>query len=641
MAWEQTGRLLTIESPLGQDVLLLSGLEGEERSSRLFRFDLDLLSETAEVDPKDLLGKSVSFSVKMPDRDGEVRWFNGIVKRFASGGAAGQGLYSYRIEVVPEFWLLTRTSDCRIFQEKTVDKIIEDVFSDASFSDYEIRANASFPTLEYCVQFNESDFNFVSRLMERFGLFYFHKHEQGKHTLVIADNASAYEDALQAEVEHRAGGVSGGVVNSWNPSHEFKSGTWVQSDYNFTTSKTDLESKTNTVIDNADFKKYEVYEYPGQFTTKAEGSTSSELRMETEEASYKVVEGQGDCCSFSPGHSFKLTRHETEAEVDQEYVVSGLTHHAYDPTFLAAGGGETASYANRFVALPKDIVLRPEKITPVPRPNGPQSAVVVGPAGEEIDVDEHGRVHVQFHWDRYGEDDDKSSCYLRVTQMWAGKNWGSVFTPRVGMEVIVSFLDGDYDRPLVTGCVYNDENTPPYSLPANKTQSGIKTRSSKSGAEADFNELRFEDKAGKEEVYFHAQKDFMRKVENDDTLEVDNDQSITVTNNRTLEVSKGNEDITISQGNRTATISKGNEKLSVKMGNIAVKADAGKITVEAMQSIELKVGGNSIKIDQSGIKIKGMMVTVQGDMKADLKSPMTTVEGSGMLTVKGGIVMIN
>lgn len=640
MAWEQEGRLLTIESPLGPDVLLLSGLQGEERSSGLFRFELDLFSETAEIDPKDLLGKNVSFSVKMPEQDDERRWFNGIVKRFAAGGAAGQELYSYRVEVVPEFWLLTRTSDCRIFQEKAVDKIIEEVFSDAGFSNYQIKANASFPTLEYCVQFNESDFNFLSRLMERFGLFYFHKHEQGAHTLIIADNANAYEEALQPEVEHRADGISGGVVTAWTPRHEFKSGVWVQNDYNFTTSATDLESKANTVIDNADFKKYEVYEYPGLFTTKSEGSESSELRMETEEASYKTVDGAGDCCSFSPGYSFKLARHETESEVGQEYVVAQVSHHGSDSTFLA-GGSATASYANRFSAVPKEVVLRPEKVTPIPRPNGPQSAVVVGPAGEEIDVDEHGRVHVQFHWDRYGEDDDKSSCYLRVTQMWAGKNWGSVFTPRVGMEVIVSFLDGDFDRPLVTGCVYNDENKPPYSLPANKTQSGIKTRSSKSGAEADFNELRFEDKAGEEEVYFHAQKDFMRKVENDDTLEVDNDQSITVTNNRTLEVSEGNEDITIAQGNRTTTISQGNEKLSVKMGNIDVKADAGKITVEAMQSIELKVGGNSIKIDQSGIKIKGMMVTVQGDIKADLKSPMTTVEGSGMLTVKGGIVMIN
>ncbi|WP_282609171.1 type VI secretion system Vgr family protein [Pelagibius sp. Alg239-R121] len=639
MAWEQEGRLLTIESPLGKDKLLLSSLEGEEQSSRLFRFDLELLSEDLEIDPNKLLGKNVSFSVRLWGTD-ELRWFDGIVRRFAAGGIAGQGLRSYRAEIVPKFWLLTRTSDCRIFQEKTVKTIIEDVFSDASFSDYEFDINTDSPTLEYCVQFNESDFNFVSRLMERFGFYYFHKHEQGKHTLVIADHKGAYEDATQSEVEHRPGNVSGGIINSWVPSHEFKTGKWAQHDYNFTTSATELKGQANTVLKNSEFKKYEIYEYPGLYSTTGEGTAATKLKMETEESSYKTVEGGGDCASFSPGYKFTISKHEIDSEVDQEYVLSRVIHHGRDPTFLG-GAGQTASYANEIACVPSDIVLRPERITPIPRANGPQSAVVVGPSGEEIDVDEHGRVHVQFHWDRYGEDNEKSSCWLRVTQMWAGKNWGTVFTPRVDMEVIVSFLDGDYDRPLVTGCVYNDQNKPPYSLPANKTQSGIKSRSSKSGGAEDFNELRFEDKKGEEEVYFHAQKDFMRKVENDDTLEVDHDQKITVTNDRTIEVSDGNDKLTVATGNRTTTVSKGNKKLSVKLGNIDVKADAGKITVEAMQSIELKVGSNTIKIDQSGIKIKGLMVTVEGSIKTDVKSPMTTVEGSGMLTVKGGIVMIN
>ncbi len=640
MAWTQEGRLLTIETPLGKDKLLLSGLEGEEQTSRLFRFDLELLSEETDIDPNKLLGKSVSFSVGLPG-DTERRWFNGIVRRFAAGGMAGQGLRSYRAEVVPNFWLLTRTEDCRIFQEKTVKTIIEEVLADVGVSDFELKVQKDSPTLEYCVQFNESDFDFLSRLMERYGFFYFHKHEQGKHTLVIADHVGAYEDAPQSEVEYRPSSVAGGNIKFWTPSYEFKSGKWAQSDYEFKTSTTDLGSKTNTVLQNSDFKKYEVYEYPGHYTTASEGTDAVKLSMETEEASYETVEGGGDCATFSPGYKFRITEHSVPSENDKDYVLSRVVHHGLDPTFLASGGGGRPSYANEFACVPKDIVLRPECITPIPRAHGPQSAVVVGPSGEEIDVDEHGRIHVQFHWDRYGEDNEKSSCWLRVTQMWAGKNWGTVFTPRIGMEVIVSFLDGDYDRPLVTGCVYNDQNPPPYALPSNKTQSGIKTRSSKQGGTEDFNELRFEDKAGSEEVYFHAQKDFMRKVENDDTLEVDNDQKRTITNNRTTEVSQGNEKLTVGQGNRTVTVSQGNDTHSVKMGNISVKADAGKITVEAMQSILLKVGGNSIKIDQTGIKIKGMMVTVQGDVKADVKSPMTTVEGSGMLTVKGGIVMIN
>lgn len=639
MAWTQDGRLLTIETPLGADTLLLSGLEGEEQSSRLFRFDLELLSEKTDIDPNDILGKNVSFSVGLSGGT-EKRWFNGIVRRFAAGGMVGQGFRSYRAEVVPNFWLLSRTEDCRIFQEKTVKAIIEEVLSDAGLSDYETKIQQDSPSLEYCVQFNESDFDFLSRLMERYGFFYFHKHEQGKHTLVIADHVGAYEDAAQSEVEYRPSSVAGGSINAWMPSFEFKSGKWAQSDYEFKTSTTDLGAKTNTVLSNSDFKKYEVYEYPGHYKTASEGNNSVKLRMEAEEASYETVEGAGDCATFAPGYKFRITMHSVDAENDKDYVLSRVVHHGRDPTFLGGSGG-TASYANEFTCVPKDTILRPECITPIPRAHGPQSAVVVGPSGEEIDVDEHGRIHVQFHWDRYGNDDEKSSCWLRVTQMWAGKNWGTIFTPRIGMEVIVSFLDGDYDRPLVTGCVYNDQNKPPYALPSNKTQSGIKTRSSKDGGTEDFNELRFEDKAGSEEVYFHAQKDFMRKVENDDTLEVDNDQTRTITNNRTTEVSQGDDTLKVGQGNRSVTVSQGNDTLAVKLGNISVKADAGKITVEAMQSILLKVGGNSIKIDQTGIKIKGMMVTVQGDVKADLKSPMTTVEGSGMLTVKGGIVMIN
>jgi len=639
VAWTQDGRLLTIESPLGKDVFLLSGLEGEEQASSLFRFELDLLSSEFDIDPDKILGKNVSFSVALPDSD-DLRWFDGIVKRFSAGAMSGQGLRSYRAEVVPKLWLLTRRADCKIFQEKSVKDIIEDVFSNIGFADYEMKLNGSYPSLEYCVQFNESDFNFTSRLMERFGLFYFHRHEQGRHTLVIADHAGAYEDALQSDVEYRPSSISGGVINAWYPSHEFKTGKWAQRDYNFTTSMSNLERSTKTVLKHADFKKYEVYEYPGNYTTNDEGTEATELRMETEESSYKTVEGSGDCASFAPGFNFKISKHEIDSEEGEEYVVTRVVHHGSDPSFIG-GSGETASYSNSFVTIPKKTVIRPAPVTPIPNASGPQSAVVVGPKGEEIEVDEHGRVHVQFHWDRYGEKNEKSSCFLRVTQMWAGRNWGTVFTPRIGMEVIVSFLDGDFDRPLVTGCVYNDENKPPYALPANKTQSGIKSRSTSKGGEADFNELRFEDKKGSEEVYFHAQKDFTRKVENDDTLEVDNDQSITVTNNRTIEVSQGNEELTISQGNRTATLSQGNDKLAVKLGNIDVKADAGKITVQAGQSIELKVGANSIKIDNTGITIKGMMVKVEGSMKADVKSPMTTVEGSGIMTVKGGIVMIN
>jgi type VI secretion system secreted protein VgrG len=283
----------------------------------------------------------------------------------------------------------------------------------------------------------------------------------------------------------------------------------------------------------------------------------------------------------------------------------------------------------------------------VPFVQGPQTAIVVGKAGEEIWTDKYGRVKVQFHWDREGKNDENSSCWVRVSFPTAGKNWGWVSLPRIGQEVIVSFLEGNPDRPIITGRVYNADQMPPYELPANQTQSGIKTRSSKEGTGDNFNEIRFEDKKDAEEVYVHAEKDFNCVIENNETRKIGldkkdkGDQTIEIQNDRTVTLNEGNDTLTVKTGNRVTTLDQGNDTKQVKMGDHSVKVDVGKSTTEAMTSIELKVGGNSIKIDQSGITIKGLMVTVQGDTKLDAKSPMTTVNGDGMLTLKGGITMIN
>jgi type VI secretion system secreted protein VgrG len=274
---------------------------------------------------------------------------------------------------------------------------------------------------------------------------------------------------------------------------------------------------------------------------------------------------------------------------------------------------------------------------------------VVGPSGEEIYTDEYGRIKVQFHWDRYGKNDEKSSCWIRVAQDICGRNWGHIVLPRIGQEVVVAFLEGDPDQPLVIGSVYNGDLKPPYDLPANKTQLGLKTRSSKGGGTGDFNELRFEDKAGEEQIYFHAQRDFERVVERDDTLDVQRHQTITVKNNRTETVKEGNESVTVSQGNRSVTVSQGNDSLDVSAGDhsrnvgkniseeagMGIKIKAGtSITIEAGISIELKVGGNKITIDNAGITVKGIMVTADG-------SASTTVKSGGLVTVQGPLVKIN
>jgi type VI secretion system secreted protein VgrG len=474
-------------------------------------------------------------------------------------------------------------------------------------------------------------------------------------------------------------------------------------DQNFQQPDRNLEQSKTTLLDVAAFKEHELYDVNyGDYAVfdgidKGGGEQASELskisthterlakaHMEEEEAEYENIDGQGTCGSFSPGGKFTLKKAAFSEQENKDYVLTAVRHRATDLSHLPAQGGPP-HYANSFTCITTDRQWRPARLTPRPRVQGPHTAFVVGPSGEEIFTDKYGRVKVQFMWDRDGKKDANSSCWLRVAQMWAGKQWGTIFIPRIGMEVIVDFLEGDPDRPIITGCVYNSDFMPPYALPDNKTQSGVKTRSSMQGGTADFNELRFEDKKGSEDIYFHAQKDFHRFVENDDDLKVEHDQTIEVKNNRTETVKEGNETVTIKTGTRTHTVegdetltvntgnrkvqvktgndehlvdtgncvltvktgnretsvNTGNDTLTVKTGNQTTKIELGKQEVEAMQSIELKVGQNSIKIDQTGVTIKGLMITIEGTSMLEAKSPMSTVKGDGMLTLKGGLTMIN
>jgi type VI secretion system secreted protein VgrG len=704
--YTQENRLLTVKTPLGDDVLLLTAFAGREELSRLFAYRLDCLSEKDDVAAKDLVGKPVGWCVQHFHE--EPRYFHGVVSRFAAGGYQTRGLRRYRLEVVPWLWLLTRTTNCRIFQNKTVPQILDAVFGDLGFSDYEINASGTHPKREYCVQYRETAFDFASRLMEEEGLFYFFRHEEGKHTLVVADAKSAYATCQPAEVTYTAGTLIPAHIDRWDHEYEFRAGKWAQTDYNFETPATNLLASTNKLVGAADADKYEKFDYPGLYRVKGDGDALVKVRMEEEEAPFDVVSGSSQCATFSPGCKFTLEGHESEAE-NQSYVLTAVEHSASDPAI--EGGAGQATYGNTFRCMPASATFRPARLTPRPVVQGPQTAVVVGPKGEEIYTDKYGRVKVQFFWDREGKKDENSSCWIRVAEHWAGKNWGMVFNPRIGQEVIVDFLEGDPDRPLITGRVYNAEQMPPYELPKNQTQSGVKTRSSKGGGADDFNELRFEDKKGEEDVYFHGQKDFHRVVENDDDLKVGHDQTISVKNNRTEVVEEGNEEVTIKKGDRTHTvhgnetitietgdrtetvkqgnesvtvkegnrlveISQGNETLEVKQGNRQVtlgqgkdthhlkvgdrevildvgndvltiktgnqttKVNLGKCSTEALQGIELKCGPNSIKLEPSGITIKGMMVTIEGQTMTSVKGMMATVQANAILQLQGALTKI-
>jgi len=623
-------RQIQVDSPLGKDALVATYFEGTEAMSEHFGYHLELISPQLSIKPADILGKSVTVRLFFPQQ--KERVFNGIVVRFAPGPMWGRGNRRYTAELAPWTWMLTRTTDCRIFENKAAPDIIETIFTDLGFTDFDrsgIKGNH--PKREYCVQYRETDFNFVSRLLEEEGIFYFFKHEKGKHTLMLADQVSAYLDCQDKQIKFSANPEVLSKVTQWRNGYNYRPGKWTQRDYNFERPTDDLKTNKNTVINIPQNQKYELFDYPGLYTNKGDGNDITKWRMEAEEAAHQLVEADGNCSFFSPGYKFDLIEHECKDE-QGSYVLTSVNHVATDYTHVS-GEGPPPEYSNSFTCMPASRIFRPSRTTPKPVVYGPQTAVVTGPQGEEIDTDKYGRIHARFFWEREG----KNSCWMRVAQSWAGKQWGEHFIPRVGMEVVVHFLEGDPDRPLVTGCVYNADNMPPYSLPGEKTKSGLKTRSTLKGAESNFNEIRFEDKKGSEEVYFHAEKDFNRVVENNDTLKVGSAQA--EEGSQTIEIWKDRKQ-TLKTGNESLKVEMGNQSTTLSMGNQSTKLDLGASTHEAMQSIELKVGQSSVKIDQMGVTIKGMMITIDGQIQTQVKGMMTQVMGSAMLQLSGAIVMI-
>jgi type VI secretion system secreted protein VgrG len=654
----ETG-LFTIDTPLGKDKLLLKGFRGSEGISRLFRFELDLLSEENSISFTDIIGKNVTITVKQAD--GTPRYINGVISRFGQG-SSDETFTSYHAEMVPWLWFLTRAADCRIFQNKTIPDIIKAVFSGLGFNDFTDSLKASYQPRDYCVQYRETSFNFVSRLMEEYGIFYFFKHEQGKHTLVLGDDPSANADCPgqnQFRFYVQASAVlDEDVVKGWHAEQELRTGKSTLTDYNFTTPSTNLLATTATIDTVGGNSQFDTYDYPGNYLNKGDGQTLTKIRMQEEEAVHMVINGTSDARSMVSGYKFSLTEYYRD-DMNTSYLLTDIEHVGVTTAYGNAKTSQQDRYSNSFRCIPASVPFRPLRVTPRPTINGPQPAVVVGPSGEEIYSDQYGRVKVQFFWDRLGKKDENSSCWIRVSQFWAGKAWGAIFLPRIGQEVMVDFLEGDPDQPLVTGRVYNAEQTVPYPLPSDQTKSTIKTRSSKGGGTDNFNEIRFEDKMGQEELFIHAEKDMNREVENNDSLKVGNNQTINIQNNRTETVAQGNESITIQTGNRSVEVQQGNDDHSIDMGNRSVEikmgndtldismgnqttnVDLGSISTTAMQSITLTVGANSITIDQTGITLNGIMVTIQGTATVSTSAPMISENADALLQCQGGIVMIN
>lgn len=537
--YTQDNRLIAIDTPLGKDALLLSGFHGLEGLSTPFNFELELLSENHSIPFKDIIGKNVSVSVVLAK--GEKRYFHGLISRFSQGrGSSDEGrdlrLTCYTATMVPWFWLLTRTADSRIFQNLSIPDIVEKIFKEKGFLDYKNKLHGSYDKWDYCVQYRETDFNFICRLLEEEGIYYFFEHENNKHTLILSDTPEEhkpYPNQETARYQTSAGGwLEEDTISSIEVMQEIKPGKYTLKDFNFETPNTDLkvEAPSQKALGPGE---REIYDYPGGYGKRARGDKLANIRMQEEEAGITTITGSSNCRAFTSGYKFDLKDYYRKDMNDKAYVLTSLSHSARQGYTTEDAVSEFA-YVNNFTCIPFDVPYRPPRRTPKPVVEGVQTAIVVGPEGEEIYTDEHGRVKVQFHWDREGKKDDKSSCWIRVSQLWAGMGWGAMYIPRIGQEVIVDFLEGDPDCPIIIGRVYHGTNKPPYGLPGEKTKSTIKSDSSKGGGGS--NELRFEDKKGGEEIFLHGQKDWTIAIENDKNQTVGHDETLAVGNNRTKKV---------------------------------------------------------------------------------------------------------
>lgn len=632
-------RLVKVVTAL-KDELFFMALDGSDCLSRNGEFRVSVLSLRGDIKANELLGKSVSVVLTTPHDT--QREFNGLAAGFFQLGAQGR-YHRYLIVVRPWTWLLTRTSDCKIFQDKTVREVIEEVFKEHPYADFEFQLTGSYRTWRYCVQYRETDFNFVARLMEQEGMHFFFRHKGGKHTLVIADGTHAHAPAphyeavsfLDPEVQE-ARNEEG--IRDWSHGCEIQPTSFMTRDFNFEKPRADLQVDAAPArpLAHEYHRQFEVFDYPGEYGEPAEGQHYARVRVEEMRQQFDLFNGESNAHGLASGGVFKLLRH-PRADQNQEYLIIAADYQvAESPYESEEGGGEVFSV--RFRGIPAAQTFQPVRLTPKPVVQGPQTAIVVGAQGDEIYTDKYGRVKVQFHWDRYGQSDENSSCWIRVAHHWAGQNWGMIAIPRVGQEVIVDFLEGDPDCPIITGRVYNAAQMPPYDLPANMTQTGVKTRSSQGGGVENFNEIRFEDKTGSEHLLIHAEKDQMIEVENDEahwvghdrTKTVDNDETTHVKHDRT-ETVDNNETITIGVDHSTSI---GNNR-SVDVGSNDSLKVGKNLVIDAGESVTIKTGSASITMNKDGtIAIKGKDITINGSGKINAKA-------SSDVVIKGSKVGIN
>jgi type VI secretion system secreted protein VgrG len=712
----QADRPMTVTTPLGKDALLLVGFSGQEAISELFSFQLELLAENKTEVPFDkLLGQKITVNLSLVK--GKKRAFNGICSRVTQG-ERDEVFTSYQMELVPQFWLLTRRVQSRIFQHLTVVEILKKVLAGLEVA-YEIQG--TFHPRDFCVQYQESDFAFASRLMEEEGIFYFFKHTGDGHKMVLGNTALSHPDMpdqSRAIFETVLGGTREEFrVHEWQKAQELRSGKYTLWDHCFELPHKHLEvdqtvleavpvGKVTHKLKVAGNDKLEIYHFPGGYAQRFDGVDKAgapkpadlekifednkrtvAIRMLEEAGAGLAIHGAGNCRPFVTGHKFTLERH---FNADGQYLLTGLQHSAKLAGDFRSGGQPTFHYSNRFTCLPLALPFRPPRTTPRPRVQGTQTAVVVGPPGEEIFTDKYGRVKVQFHWDREGKNDADSSCWIRVATIWAGKGWGIVNVPRIGHEVIVDFLEGDPDNPIIIGSVFNADHMPADELPKTKMVSGLKSNSTPGGG--GYNGLIFNDTKKKEMVTFHAQKDLTTVIEHDEshTLNTGN-RTIKILTGTHTESIKGDTGITIVSGKYSHTVAANTASHFVKgavdttymdkfdfgvvgpvaetfmdtqsttvKNAISIDSTAADVTIHGATQIKLFSGKSSITLFSSGdIEIAGENINIAGKVTTKIGTGNQTFssdtsaaavsgsnvsvggDGTGKVEVKGGVIKLN
>ena len=656
--------------------------EGEESISELFAFTLTVASEDSAIDLTSVVGKPCLFTFQGAN---DPRYVHGLVARFEDA-EIGKKLTTYHVTVVPTVWSLRLRSDCRIFQQLTTPDIIKKVLDGAGFTSgdhYRFQLRGSYSPRDYCVQYRESDFDFISRLMEEEGIFYSFEHSDTKDVIVFGDQPSAHSPIPSPDtIKFRppTGAIrSGESIFEFRVSEEMRTGKITLRDYSYLKPALQLESSKSGPQDS----DLEVYDHPGDYEVPGAGAALAAIRLEEHQVERARGKGASGVARITSGGLFTLAEHPREAH-NREWLITHVRHEGAQDFMGESAGGSDDRYENRFRVMPSGVPFRPRVKTPRPTIKGVQSAFVVGPSGEEIYTDELGRVKVQFHWDRLGKNDDKSSCWIRVSQVWAGEGWGAMHIPRVGQEVLVDFLDGDPDRPIIVGRVYHGTNVPPAALPANKTQSTIKSNSTPGGGGS--NELRFEDKKNAEEVYLHAQKDLtilvendrVRTVHHDESIRIDNDRAKDVGNDQSMKVGRDeketigrdrsedvardhtesigrnmslsvSKDLSVDVGGKS-TESVGDDRqssfaknfdtevtgsMSTKVGGARSEEVGTDLTVKVASKIVIECGSSKVTVDKEGnITIEGKKLDVKFDGPAKVAGADIDVEATGKVTVK-------